>query len=58
MFSKETIDADPDELINYQKEDGRWGTWYGLSAGMKLEWTGVQTLWILKTLKQYDRIEN
>jgi hypothetical protein len=58
LFSQEIIDADLDELINRQKDDGRWDTWYGLSEGMKLEWTGIQTLWTLKTLQSYGRIES
>ncbi|UCE93094.1 MAG: hypothetical protein JSV73_09795 [Flavobacteriaceae bacterium] len=57
IFSKKSIDSDLDELINRQKEDGRWDTWYGLSEGMKLEWAGIQTLWTLKILKNYGRIE-
>jgi hypothetical protein len=44
-------------LISKQKEDGRWDTWYGISEGTKLEWAGIQTLWVLKVLKNYDRIE-
>ena len=57
IFSKGMINADLNELISRQEDDGRWGTWYGLSEGMKLEWAGIQTLWTLKTLKSYDRIE-
>ena len=57
IFSKDAINADLDELIKRQKEDGRWDTWYGLSEGMKLEWAGIQTLWTLKALKNYNRIE-
>ena len=57
IFSKEMIRADLNELIHRQKEDGRWDTWYGLSTGMKLEWAGIQTLWTLKTLKSYDKID-
>ena len=57
LFSEQRIDSDLDELIRRQKHDGRWDTWYGLSEGMKLEWAGIQTLWTLKTLKNYDRIE-
>lgn len=57
IFSKVMIDEDIDELIRRQKDDGRWDTWYGLSEGMKLEWAGIQTLWTLKTLKNYNRIE-
>ena len=57
IFSEKSLNADLDELINRQKEDGRWDTWYGLSEGMKLEWAGIQTLWTLKVLKNYDRIE-
>lgn len=57
IFSSEMINADLNELINRQEDDGRWDTWYGLSEGMKLEWAGIQTLWTLKTLKNYDRIE-
>ena len=57
IFSEEVINSDLNELIKRQKEDGRWDTWYGLSEGMKLEWAGIQTLWTLKTLRNYDRIE-
>lgn len=57
LFTKETIESDIKELINRQKDDGRWDTWYGISEGTKLEWAGIQTLWVLKTLKNYDRIE-
>ena len=57
IFSKATISSDLNELINRQKLDGRWDTWYGLSEGMKLEWAGIQTLSTLKTLKNFDRIE-
>ena len=58
LFDKEAIESDLKELINRQKEDGRWDTWYGISEGTKLEWAGIQTLWALKTLKNYDSIEN
>lgn len=57
IFSEETVNADLKELIKRQKDDGRWDTWYGLSEGMKLEWAGMQTLWTLKVLKNYGRIE-
>lgn len=57
LFDRETIESDLNELISRQKEDGRWDTWYGISKGTKLEWAGIQTLWSLKTLKNYDRIE-
>ena len=57
MFSKETIESDLQTLIEKQKEDGRWDTWYGISEGTKLEWAGIQTLWVLKTLKNYNKIE-
>ncbi|GAA4883196.1 hypothetical protein GCM10023311_01640 [Flaviramulus aquimarinus] len=57
IFSQETIDADIKTLINRQKSDGRWDTWYGISEGTKLEWAGIQTLSVLKALKHYDRIE-
>jgi hypothetical protein len=57
LFTKETIESDIKELINRQKEDGRWDTWYGISEGTKLEWAGIQTLWVLKVLKNYGRIE-
>jgi hypothetical protein len=57
LFTKETIESDLKELINRQKNDGRWDTWYGISEGTILEWAGIQTLWALKTLKNYDKIE-
>ena len=56
LFEPQMIDADLDELISRQKDDGRWDTWYGLSQGMKLEWAGIQTLWTLRVLKNYGRI--
>ena len=57
IFTKETLKSDLDTLISKQKEDGRWDTWYGISEGTKLEWAGIQTLWALKILKNYNRIE-
>ena len=57
LFTKETIESDIEELINRQKDDGRWDTWYGISEGTKLEWAGIQTLWALQVLKNYGRIE-
>lgn len=57
IFTKETLESDLETLISKQKEDGRWDTWYGISKGTKLEWAGIQTLSVLKTLKNYDRIE-
>ena len=57
LFTKGTIESDLKELINRQKNDGRWDTWYGISEGTKLEWAGIQTLWALKVLKNYGRIE-
>ena len=56
VFSKETIENDIETLISKQKEDGCWDTWYGISDGTKLEWAGIQTLWALKTLHDYNRI--
>jgi hypothetical protein len=58
LFPQETIDEDLDELIRRQEDDGRWGTWYGISPGTKLEWAGIQTLWVLNVLKSYGRIQN
>lgn len=58
IFSKNMINSDIEELINRQKSDGRWDTWYGISEGTKLEWAGIQTLWVLKTLKNHERIES
>lgn len=57
IFSEDRINSDITALLNKQKNDGRWDTWYGLSEGMKLEWAGIQTLWTLKTLKNYNRID-
>ena len=56
IFSKETIESDIEGLINKQKIDGRWDTWYGISEGTKLERAGIQTLWTLKVLKSHGRI--
>ena len=57
IFSKANLDADIEALIGRQKYDGRGDTWYGISEGTKLEWAGIQTLWVLKVLKNYGRIE-
>lgn len=57
IFTNEIIESDICGLINKQKEDGRWDTWYGISEGTKLEWAGIQTLWVLIVLKNYGRIE-
>jgi len=57
IFSPTQIENDLDGLIAKQEEDGRWDTWYGISEGMKLEWAGIQTLWTLKVLKNYSRID-
>ena len=57
IFSSAQIENDLDGLIAIQKENGHWNTWYGLSEGMKLEWAGIQTLWTLRVLKNYDRID-
>ena len=57
LFDEDNINADLDELISRQQQDGRWDTWYGLSEGMKLEWAGIQTLWTLKVLRNYNRID-
>ena len=57
LFSEATIEADLEALVGKQQADGRWDTWHGLSEGMKLELAGIQTLWTLKTLKNYERIE-
>ena len=51
------INSDLTTLIQKQKEDGRWDTWYGISDGTKLEWAGIQTVWVLKVLKDYGRID-
>jgi len=56
IFSEEMVNADLNDLINRQKEDGRWDTWYGISDGTKLEWAGIQTLYALRILKKYNRI--
>ena len=52
IFSPDTIDSDLTELINRQKEDGRWDTWYGISDGTKLEWAGIQTPIYLEDFKE------
>lgn len=57
LFDKEIIDSDLKELIQRQKENGCWNTWYGISEGTKLEWAGIQSLWTLKVLENYNRIE-
>ena len=58
LFTNKVIESDLKELIHRQKEDGKWDTGYGISEGTKLEWAGMQTLWVLKTLKNFNKIEN
>jgi hypothetical protein len=58
IFTKSEIDFDLTGLIKKQKNNGSWDTWYGISTGSKLEWTGIQTLWSLKVLQNFNRIEN
>ena len=57
VFSDEQIERDLNRLINQQQEDGRWATPYGISPGTRLEWDGMNTLDVLKSLKAYGRIE-
>lgn len=57
LFTENQINSDLTTLIQKQKEDGRWDTWYGISEGTKLEWAGIQTVWALKVLKDYGRID-
>ena len=57
LFSEDQINSDLTTLIQKQKEDGRWDTWYGISEGTKLEWAGIHTVWALKVLKDYGRID-
>lgn len=57
MFNPEVIESDLKTLIKKQQQDGRWDTWYGISEGTKLEWAGIKTLSVLKTLKNYNKIE-
>ena len=57
LFDKDEIEKDLAELIKKQQTDGSWATWYGISEGTKLEWAGMQTLWSLKVLKHYGKIE-
>lgn len=57
LFSENQINSDLTTLIQKQKEDGRWDTWYGISEGTKLEWAGIQTVWALKVLKDYGRLD-
>lgn len=57
LFTENQINSDLTTLIQKQKEDGRWETWYGISEGTKLEWAGIQTVWALKVLKDYGRID-
>jgi len=55
-FGDEQIERHLGGLISRQQEDGRWATPYGISPGTRLEWDGMHTLAVLKTLKAYGRI--
>jgi hypothetical protein len=56
IFSDHQVEDDLDETIRRQQVDGRWGTNYGISEGSRLEWDGIETLAVLKTLRAYGRI--
>jgi hypothetical protein len=56
-FTEREISFHLDGLIQRQKEDGRWATPWGTSAGTRLEWDGMQTLWSLRVLVANGRME-
>lgn len=56
-FSSDELDRNLDAFIGLQNEDGSWKTNYGINDFTRTEWDGMFTLWVLKALKAYGRIE-
>ena len=59
LFDATTIDAHLDRLRRDQQPDGGWGiTWEPPGTASTLEWRGIMTLWALRVLRAYDRLED
>jgi hypothetical protein len=58
LFDPATIDGHLDRLERDQQPDGGWAiTWEPPGTVATLEWRGILTLWALRVLRAYDRLE-
>jgi hypothetical protein len=58
LFETATIEGHLDRLQRDQQPDGGWAiTWEPPSTASTLEWRGMLTLWALRVLRAYGRLE-
>jgi hypothetical protein len=58
LFDTATIDGHLDGLARDQQPDGGWAiTWEPPGTASTLEWRGILTLWALRVLRAYGRLE-
>ena len=59
LFDQATIDGHLDRLQRDQQPDGGWAiTWEPPGTASTLEWRGMLTLWALRVLRAYGRLED
>ncbi len=58
LFDAELIDGHLDRLLRDQQTDGGWAiTWEPPGTASTLEWRGIMTLWALRVLTAYGRLQ-
>lgn len=58
LFDAASIEGHLDRLLRDQQADGGWAiTWEPPGTASTLEWRGIQTLWALRVLTAYGRLE-
>jgi hypothetical protein len=58
LFDTATIEGHLDRLVRDQQPDGGWAiTWEPPGTASTLEWRGILTLWALRVLRAYGRLE-
>jgi hypothetical protein len=58
LFDTATIEGHLDRLARDQQPDGGWAiTWEPPGTASTLEWRGILTLWALRVLRAYGRLE-
>ena len=58
LFSEGLLDDHLEALVEAQEEDGGWPlTWMPPSEAAVLEWRGIRTLWALRVLSAYGRLD-